>query len=156
MVVVPMTFKRACEFIALNHRTHKPPIGHKFSLGALDDTEAKLHGVVIVSRPIARAFDDGLTAEVTRTCTDGFKNVNSFLYAAAWRVCREMGYVKLITYTQAGESGVSLKAAGWTVIAERNPRSSWRESSVKLKFMKDPIGCGGIARTLWGISKGVN
>lgn len=149
LVVVPVTLRQASEFIRLHHRHHKPPCGMKFALGALDGTEAKLHGVIVVGRPVARSYDDGLTAEVSRSCTDGTKNANSFLYAAAWRVCREMGYQRLITYTQAGESGVSLKAAGWRVVAERKSRKSWAESSVVLRFLRDPIGCGGIARTLW-------
>ena len=103
----------------------------------------------MVGRPIARHYDDGLTAEVNRTCTDGCKNANSCLYSAAWRICREMGYTRLITYTQEGESGVSLKAAAWKVIGQRAARGSWGESSVKLKDIRDAIGNGGVARILW-------
>ena len=60
-----------------------------------------------------------------------------------------MGYMRLITYTQDGESGISLEAAGWKVIAQREARKNWKESSVKLAALRDPIGNGGIARTLW-------
>ncbi len=63
-------------------------------------------------RPVARAFDDGLTLEVNRTCTDGTRNANSMLYGAVWRAARAMGYARCITYTQHDESGASLKAAG--------------------------------------------
>ena len=82
----------------------------KVAIGVCNGT---LRGVAVIGRPSARAEDTGLTAEVTRTCTDGTSNVNSMLYGAARRVCRAMGYTRLITYTEAGESGVSLKAAGW-------------------------------------------
>ena len=65
-----------------------------------------------------RHFDDGLTAEVTRCCTDGTKSACSKLYAAAWRACRAMGYRRLVTYTLASEEGTSLTAAGWVVVGE--------------------------------------
>ena len=146
--VIPLTFREASDFVARFHRHHKPPVGAKFSLG-VETEDRELHGVIIVGRPIARCFDDKRTAEVTRSCTDGTKNANSCLYAAAWRVCREMGYMRLITYTQDGESGISLEAAGWKVIAQREARKNWKESSVKLAALRDPIGNGGIARTLW-------
>jgi hypothetical protein len=146
--IVPLTFRDACDFVARFHRHHKAPCGAKFSLG-VETEDGELHGVIIVGRPIARAFDDKRTAEVTRSCTDETKNANSCLYAAAWRVCREMGYTRLITYTQDGESGISLQTAGWKVVAERAARKGWRESSVKLAALRDPVGSGGIARTLW-------
>jgi hypothetical protein len=149
--IVPITFRDAAEFVARFHRHHEPPRGAKFSLG-VETEDGELHGVIIVGRPIARAFDDRQTAEVTRSCTDGTKNANSCLYAAAWRVCRAMGYARLITYTQEGETGVSLKAAGWKVVAQREARKSWKESSVKLAALRDPIGNGGIARTLWEVA----
>ena len=84
-----------------------------------------LVGVCIVSRPVARTYQDGLTLEVSRTATDGTKNANSMLYGAAWRATKALGYGRLITYTQADESGASLRAAGWRVIAERSARKGW-------------------------------
>lgn len=146
--VIPLTFRKACEFVEKFHRHHKPPRGAKFCIGVIDET-GLLRGVAMVGRPVARHMDDGLTAEVNRTCTDGCKNANSFLYAAAWRVAREMGYLRILTYTQAEESGVSLKAAGWKDVKVIAARKSWSESSVKLKGIRDPIGSGGIQRVLW-------
>lgn len=58
-------------------------------------------------------LDNGLTLEVNRLCTDGTKNACSFLYAAAWRAARAMGYRKIVTYILDTESGASLRAAGW-------------------------------------------
>lgn len=52
-------------------------------------------------------------AEVTRLCTDGSKNACSFLYAAAARVAKEMGFEKIQTFILETEPGTSLKAAGW-------------------------------------------
>jgi len=31
--LVPVTFRDACEFVQAWHRHHRPPVGHKFSVG---------------------------------------------------------------------------------------------------------------------------
>lgn len=122
--LVPISFRDAAAFVAMWHRHNKPPIGCKFCIGAADE-EGVLRGVAIVGRPIARLYDNGQTLEVTRTATDGTPNCNSMLYGAAWRAARALGYTRLITYTQAEETGASLRAAGWRVIAERPARPGW-------------------------------
>ncbi|WP_435856383.1 XF1762 family protein [Streptomyces rochei] len=48
---------------------------------------------------------------------------------AAWRAAKALGYRRLITYTQDGESGASLRGAGWHVIASRPPRAGWHTPS---------------------------
>jgi hypothetical protein len=68
MRLVPVTFRQACDFVALNHRHNKPPRGHKFSIGLVEGSA--LVGVAMAGRPAARHFDDGFTLEVNRTCTD--------------------------------------------------------------------------------------
>jgi hypothetical protein len=149
--IVPVTFKQAQAFIAEHHRHHKPPRGMKFCMGIAKADQ--LVGVATVGRPTARAYDDGLTLEVNRTCTtDDARNANSMLYGAAWRAAKALGYRRLITYTEEGESGVSLRAAGWQVVAERPARGSWAESSVQLRNLRDPVGSGGIQRTLWEVA----
>jgi hypothetical protein len=117
MKIVPIEFKVACGFISKHHRHHKPPQGHKFSIG-LSDGE-KLIGCAIVGRPVSRIIQrDGTTLEVIRLCTDGTPNACSMLYSACWRVVKELGYTTLITYILNTESGVSLKASGWQLIGE--------------------------------------
>ena len=149
--IVPVSFRSACAFVTEHHRHHKPPVGMKFCLGIADQS-GQLVGVAIVGRPVARHYDNGRTLEVNRTCTDGSRNANSALYGAAWRAAKALGYNRLITYTQEGESGASLRGAGWQVIGERPARHSWAESSVVLRDARDPIGTGGVARTLWEAS----
>jgi|SRR6187455_589391 len=149
MEIVPITFRRACAFVTEIHRHNKAPRGHKFSIGLQSD--GVLVGVVMVGRPIARALDDGRTAEVNRTCTDGTPNANSMLYGAAWRACKAMGYRRCVTYTQADESGASLRAAGWVKVADLPARGSWAESSVVLKGLRDQEGNGWQARQRWEI-----
>lgn len=150
----PVTFKAACSFVSRLHRHNKAPRGHKFSVALYQADE--MVGVAMAGRPIARAFDDGLTLEVNRTCTDGTENANSMLYGACWRAGKAMGYRRLITYTQADESGASLKAAGFVKVKDLPARCGWADSSVKLKETRDPSGNGGVARTLWEIRRGDN
>ena len=109
--LIPVSLSEANAFVAKYHRTHKPVTGHKFSIGCMKD--GRLVGVAIVGRPVSRHLDNGLTLEVNRLCTDGTKNACSFLYGAAWRAARALGYRKIITYILDTESGASLRAAGW-------------------------------------------
>ena len=143
--LVPVTFSEANAFVAEHHRHHAPVVGGKYVIGVAVDGE--LVGVAMVGRPVARHFDDGLTLEVNRTCTDGTANANSFLYGAAWRAAKALGYRRLITYTQAEESGASLRGAGWRVVAERPARGSWAAASrARPRFER---GTGNVQRTLW-------
>lgn len=114
--LVPITLKEANAFVERYHRHHKPVVGHKFSIAASDGE--KIVGVAIVGRPVSRYLDNGLTLEVNRLCTDGTRNACSFLYSAAWRAARNLGYKKLITYILVSETGSSLKAAGWKCVGE--------------------------------------
>jgi hypothetical protein len=99
--LVPVSFARAAAFVAEHHRHHAAPRGHKFSIGIAEGDE--LVGVAMVGRPVARAYDNGLTLEVNRTAVaDDIPNGNSMLYGAAWRAAKALGYLRLVTYTQAG------------------------------------------------------
>jgi hypothetical protein len=120
--LVHVELREANEFVDAMHRHHKRVIGHKFSIGAV--FEGKLVGVAIVGRPVARHRDDGFTLEVTRLCTDGSRNVCSFLYGAAARAAFALGYERIGTYTLPEEGGVSLVAVGWRLIGKRGG-GSW-------------------------------
>jgi hypothetical protein len=114
-------FADAAAFVSLHHRRHTPPVGHLFSIGAFDDD--RICGVAIVGRPVARARQDGFTAEVTRLCTDGTRNACSFLLGRAAKAALALGYRRIGTYTLASEGGTSLRAAGWRTIGEVRGRS---------------------------------
>lgn len=116
LVVVPIPLDEANAFVREHHRHHQPVVGHKFSIAAA--IADKVVGVAITGRPVARHHDDGWTLEVNRCCTDGTKNACSFLYGAAWRATRALGYRRLITYTLASEGGASLRGSGWRVVGE--------------------------------------
>jgi hypothetical protein len=145
--LVPVTFADARGFTAMWHRHHAPPVGMKFAVGAADETGV-LVGVAITGRPVARYLDDGTTLEVARVAVDGTRNACSMLYAASWRAASALGYCRLITYTQRGESGASLRAAGWRVIAERPPHAGWDRPSRP----RQAKGTEHIPRTLWEVA----
>lgn len=139
--IVPIDFDEAKAFIAEHHRHHVPPVGHKFSIG-LSDGE-KIVGVATVGRPVSRHLDDGLTLEVNRLCVKDAPNGCSKLYAAAWRVAKNLGYRKLITYILDTEPGTSLYASGWRMVGTNNggswdapsrPRVDKAPTQGKMKF----------------------
>lgn len=144
--IVPVDLATACTFVEAHHRHHEPPRGHKFSVGVA--LGSQLVGVAIVGRPVSRVIQsEGYTLEVIRTATDGTRNANSMLYGACRRAAFALGYDRLITYTQDGESGASLRAAGYRVIAQRPARRGWDTPSRRRANRADRI-----ARTLWEAS----
>jgi hypothetical protein len=142
--LVPIHLKVAKWFVADHHRHHAPPEGMLFAVGVADQPGI-LRGVAITGRPVARYLDNGQTAEVTRLATDGTRNAGSMLYAASWRAASAMGYTRLITYTQLGESGASLRAAGFRTVGERPAHDGWDRPSRP----RDDKGSSGMPRTLW-------
>lgn len=117
MTHVRLELAEANAFVQLHHRHHKPVAGHLFSLGAA--LGSTIVGVAIVGRPVSRVRDDGMTAEVTRLCTDGTRNACSFLYGATARAALALGFESIGTYTLPEEGGASLRAAGWKLIGAR-------------------------------------
>ena len=124
--LVPIKFADACYFINKYHRHHISTRFNTFCIAAAVNNE--IVGVIMIGHPVARHLNDGFTAEVTRCCTNGFKNACSFLYSAAWRAARNLGYHKLITYILASEPGTSLNASGFKLIAKVKGRS-WHTPS---------------------------
>ena len=144
LMLVPISLKEANAFVAAHHRHHKPVVGHKFSLGCVQGEH--LMGVAIVGRPVSRYLDDGRTLEVNRLCSTGGKNVCSFLYGAAARAAKALGYEKIITYTLDTEPGISLRAAGWTCsgpaggkrwTGKRKPAVDLYPAQMKLRYEKN-------------------
>lgn len=146
--LVPVDWQTARAFCKSWHRHHaKPPPGHKWLHGVATD-DGVLVGVAIVGRPVARHFDDGFTVEANRTVTDGYPNANSMLYGAIARAAFAKGYRRVVTYTEEGESGASLRAAGYRVVAQRPPRKGWDTPSRPRGPGRDEL-----PRTLWDIAR---
>jgi hypothetical protein len=111
--IVPLELAEANQVVALWHRHHQPVVGHRFSIGCVDES-GLLHGAAIVGRPVARlAGSPRDVLEVTRVATDGTRNACSILYGAAARAAKALGFLRIQTYTLPSEGGSSLRAAGW-------------------------------------------
>jgi hypothetical protein len=145
--LVPVSLRRCQDFVTQHHRHNAAPRGWKFGVGVA--VEGELIGVAVAGRPVARHFDDGATLEVTRTCTLGHANANSRLYGAIVRAGFALGYTRIITYTQADESGASLRAAGFRVIAERPARKGWNT----LSRPRSDADYTSNTRTLWEVDR---
>jgi hypothetical protein len=118
--IVPCSLRRANDFVEAHHRhsLRTARDGGKFAIAAA--AGQRIVGVAIVGNPLSATLMDGFTAEVLRACVlpDAPCNCNSLLYGACRRIWFEMGGRKIITYTLATESGVSLRGAGWTLAAK--------------------------------------
>lgn len=126
LLLVPLHRDEAIAFVRAHHRhLNRSNLrqGYKFALGA--SRAGQIVGVVMVGRPVARHLQDDWTLEVNRLCTTGERNVCSFLYGAAWRATRSLGYRRLVTYTLPKEGGASLRAAGWRIVGEACGGGSW-------------------------------
>lgn len=140
--VIRVELDEANKFISTHHRHHKPVVGHRFSIGV--EHNGMLVGCVIVGRPVARQSNQKHIAEVTRLVTDGTRNACSFLYAQAARAAKELGFKSIQTFILPTESGISLKASGWTCTGEtktgswhtRNNRRSDQPECRKIKWVK--------------------
>lgn len=126
----PCDLDSANAFVERLHRHHGRVRGYKFALAAVSD--GVVCGVAIVGRPVSRMRQDGWTLEVTRLCTDGARNACSFLYGASARATFALGYRRIGTYILASESGASLRAAGWRLIAETRAESWDRPSRARV------------------------
>lgn len=142
--LVPVRQRMAMECVQRWHRHNRPPVGDLFRVGVAN-VDGELVCVGIAGRPISREFDDGQTVEVTRVASDGTRNATSMAYAALSRAAFALGYRRVITYTQADETGSSLRAAGWRVIAQRPARSGW---SMPSRHRDDAL-YKSTERTLW-------
>ena len=141
----PLSLKDAQEFVSAWHRHNVPPIRDKFRVGVCDE-KGILRAVCMVGRPVARHFDDGDTLEVLRIASDGTENACSMLYGAARRAAFAIGYRRLIPYTRADESGPSLKAADYKVVASRPARKGWDTPS---RPRDNSRHSAGVQRLLW-------
>ena len=122
MTIRHIELAEANAYVEQFHRHHKAVRGHRFSIACYDGD--RLCGVAIVGRPVARGIDQRSTVEVLRLCTDGTRNACSFLYGGAKRAAKALGYDRIITYILESESGVSLRASGFSFIAETDG-GSW-------------------------------
>ena len=144
--VVPVELTEANAFIARHHRHHQPVVGHRFSIGCIDES-GELRGVCVVGRPVARlAGSPRDVLEVTRVATDGARNACSILYAAAARAGKALGFLRIQTYTLPLEGGASLRASGWREEGAAGG-GQWKHTDGKPRRTDQPID----VKTRWAL-----
>lgn len=114
----------ARQFCDRIHEHHEPPLSGLFALAAWEGLLCV--GVAIVGRPVARKFDNGSIAEVTRTATDGVRGACSLLVRAAGREALARGYRRIVSYTLLGETGACYRAARWRPTGITNNPNGWQ------------------------------
>lgn len=112
LTIRPIVRDVAFAWVAEHHRHHKRQQASWLFGTSLVDVSGQLVGVACVGRP-ARQFQDGVTCEVTRVCTDGTRNACSMLYSAVVNAAKALGYSRIYTYTRLEEDGASARAAGF-------------------------------------------
>ena len=136
--IVHLELTEINELIEKWHRHHKRVQGHRFSAGAIDLHTGELVGGYSAGRPVSRNLNQHDLVEVTRLVTNGHKNVCSFLYSAAARAAKELGYKDIHTYVLASEDGTSLLAAGWELWNEGVGGGQWRHTDGKPRRTDQP------------------
>ena len=111
LTLAHIELKEANQYILAFHRHHGRVQGHRFSLAALRPG-GFVAGVIVVGRPVGGQHQRDWV-EVTRCCTDGTLNACSFLYGAAGRAAKALGFERIQTFILKEEHGSSLKATGW-------------------------------------------
>jgi hypothetical protein len=143
--LLPVSREVAIDCVRRWHRHNGTSyVGDMLRVGCATE-DGVLVAVGVAGRPTARHLADGQTLEVWRVASDGTFNSTSMLYGALAKAGFALGYTRIITYTQADESGSSLRAAGWRVVAQRPPRKGWSTPSRP----RDDARYMTSARTLW-------
>lgn len=111
--IAPITVKAARALVKLWHRKLPDVQGGMFASSVVLDGAPV--GVGIAGTP-ARVWNGTGRILISRVATDESKNACSMLYGSLCRAAKALGYREAWTYTIDGESGVSLKAAGFTCL----------------------------------------
>lgn len=133
--IAPCFIDEAREFVLRYHRHHKIFVGAICAVAVAENDLVR--GVAVIGRPVASELQDGWTVEITRCCTDGVRNGCSMLYGACKRIAIALGYKRIVTYTLKTESGASLRASGFRVVADVRGRS-WNSPS-RPRVDKNPL-----------------
>ena len=91
-------------------------------------------GVVCVGRPTNRVLQDRGYGEILRVCIIGeHEHACSFAFARGRELARALGFASVVTYNLEGESGSSLRAAGFRAVAHLPARPSMTRGSSRVR-----------------------
>lgn len=120
LTVKPITLDQAQTFVRDWHRHNRDNAGGCWAIAAMRGDE--LVGVAICGRPVSPVMQRRGYLEILRVAVlEGVEGGCSMLYARCKRIGQLMGYQRFNSYTRPGESGASLKAAGFRQVAKVAP-----------------------------------
>jgi hypothetical protein len=90
-----------------------------------------------MSRKLMKA--DPYLIEVVRVTVTDAANACSMIYGALCRAAKALGYRRAVTYSLASESGSSLRAAGFVLVAELASSRGWNQPS-RPRYERDLFG----------------
>lgn len=136
LAIRPITVKAARKLVKQWHRKLPDVQGGLFASSvAVNDNVV---GVAIAGNP-ARVWQGTGRIVISRVATPGVeqlaesKNACSALYGSMCRAAKALGYREAWTYTVDGESGISLKAAGFTCLGMTGDGEHDRPSRARKK-----------------------
>lgn len=138
----PCTLTQAEEFVQDWHRTHDASQGGLWAVSLWRGEE--LVGVAIAGRPVSQVLQRRGYCEVIRVCViEGVEGGCSMLYRRVRRIGQLMGYERFVSYTLPGETGASLRAAGFREVGmtrggswdrDMRPRTDKHPTQSKLRW----------------------
>lgn len=141
--VVPVSRRDAMAFIARHHHHVGSLPGDRFRAAIWNGPT--MLGVVVIGNPTARAYNHKGIVEVRRLCLNlGISELLrwkacSALYVWAAEESARRGWRKIITYTLASESGMSLRYARWTREGQTGGGSrSWANRAGRQDAPREP------------------
>lgn len=130
---VPLSHAEATEWVRRTHSRLPPSRGALFAVGVAG-ADGRTRCVAQAGLPRSRALmaaAGGEAAEVVRLACDGTPNAASAALGAVVRALRALGYSRVVSYTELGDSpeaGGSYVAAGWRPTATSRG-GSWSRPS---------------------------
>lgn len=142
-LIVPLKWQESQAFVEKHHRHSKPLKRHKFSIGVKINGK-DLNGIATIDNCSSSWAKRKDHFEIRRLCTDGTKNLGSFLLAKASQACFCMGAKVVITYTKINESCSTQLADNWQVcgLSKRPgamPLIRWKKQPQSTKKLKSEI-----------------
>jgi hypothetical protein len=122
--LVPLSRDQANAFVEQHHRHCGPVTSHRGAIGC--EVDGVLVGCAIIGNPKSRVVQqrDRFTCEIVRVCCSPAapRNTASWLFARARTAAYALGFQTVRTTTLDEESGASLRAAGFRLVARRRAR----------------------------------
>lgn len=111
--LIPSSVAQANALIERWHRHSGAVLACLDGVQLMERATGTIRGAGLLGKPLSAILNDGVTLEVRRVATDDTEHACSAILGALARCARRRGMLRLVTYTREGETGASLRGAGW-------------------------------------------